>query len=101
MAIVATAALAGCTVKDTTVKEADTPLPVVTPAPTAVSPAAPTIAYTVTDQEQFNQAAVQAADWCRANHGTGSRVVNTMPASTGNVVAFQCLPDQAVAMVKK
>lgn len=103
-ALVAAAALAGCTFKSTEVRRAETPPPVVyqAPAPAVVAPPAvvyqqqtvtspgPTIAYTVMGQSQFNQAAVQAANWCNVNHGTGARLINRQRGTAGDVVTFAC-----------
>lgn len=95
---VAAAALTGCTVKHTTVQQpAAVPPPVVyqAPAPVVVtSPAtvstATTISYTVMGQSQFNQAAVQAANWCNTNHGTGARLADRQRGTGGDVVTFAC-----------
>jgi hypothetical protein len=97
---IATTALAGCTFKSTEVKRAETPPPVVhQPAPTVVTPpavvyqqqpTAPTISYTVMGDAQFNQAAVQAANWCNSNHGTGARLIDRRRSSGGDVVTFAC-----------
>jgi hypothetical protein len=89
-------ALAACTVKNTTVKQAETPPPVVYQQPpvvyqqaTAGRPA--TVAYTVIGQEQLNQAAGQAANWCRANYGTNVRLVDRAHSTAGDVVTFACM----------
>ncbi len=117
VAVAASAVLAGCTFKSTTVRRAEVPPPPVvyapaptivyaTPAPTIVyqSPAptvvyqptptgrAPTVAYAVAGQAQFNQAAVQAAAWCRTNHGIGAQLLDTRRGTTGDVVTFECVP---------
>ena len=109
VAVAASAALAGCTVESTTVERAETPPTVVyqTPAPVVVyqSPAptvlyqqptvvarAPTVAYAVAGQSQYNHAAVQAATWCRTHHGTGARLLDTRRATTGDVATFECVP---------
>ena len=109
--IMALAVLAGCTVKSTTVKRAEAPPPTVvyqpaptvvyqqpapsvvyqTSAPTIVAQTPPTIAYTVSGQVGVNQAAIQAADWCRANHGTRARLIDTRQGSTAEVVTFECI----------
>ena len=111
LVMAAAAALAGCTFKSTTVRRADaTPPPVVyqpaptvvyqqpaptvvyqAPAPTIVAQSPPTIAYTVSGQAAFNQAAIQAADWCRANHATRARLIDTTRGSTADVVTFECV----------
>ncbi|HZF33756.1 MAG TPA: hypothetical protein VE914_08145 [Candidatus Angelobacter sp.] len=107
-AAVATAALTGCTFKSTTVRQAETPPPVVyqapapaviyqSPTPTVVYQqptiiAAPTtISYSVSSQAQYNQAAGLAADWCRAKVGTGARIYDTKRATSGDVVTFACV----------
>jgi hypothetical protein len=111
VAVAASAALAGCTFKSTTVRRAEVPPPATvvyaTPAPTVVytTPAptvvyqqptvvarAPTVAYAVAGQAQFNQAAVQAAAWCRTNHGIGAQLLDTRRGTTGDVVTFECIP---------
>lgn len=96
-AVVAAAALTGCTFQSTTVRKAETPPPVVyqAPAPVVVAPSAtayqqPTISYTVMGQSQFNQAAVQAASWCDTNHGTGARLIDRRRGVGGDVVTFAC-----------
>jgi hypothetical protein len=50
----------------------------------------PTIAYTVMGDSQFNQAAVQAANWCTTNHGTGARLIDRKRTSGGDIVTFAC-----------
>jgi hypothetical protein len=88
-------ALAACTVKNTTVKQTETPPvvyqqpPVVYQQATAGRPA--TVAYTVIGQEQLNQAAGQAANWCRANYGTNVRLVDRAHSTAGDVVTFACM----------
>ena len=89
-------ALAACTVKNTTVKQAETPPPVVYQQPTVVyqQPTAgrpATIAYAVVGEEQFSQAAGQAANWCRANYGTNVRLVDRARSTAGDVVTFACV----------
>lgn len=97
--ILAIAGLSGCTFKSTEVKRAETPPPVVyqAPAPTVVTPpavanptTAPTISYTVMGDSQFNQAAVQAANWCNSNYGTGARVIDRRRSTGGDIVTFAC-----------
>jgi hypothetical protein len=97
--LAAATALAGCTFKSTEVRRAETPPPVMyqAPAPTVVAPPAatatapgPTIAYTVMGQSQFNQAAVQAANWCNVNHGTGARLIDRQRSTAGDIVTFAC-----------
>ena len=98
IAIVAAAAMAGCTVKNTTVKRAETPPAVVYQQPPAVVYQAPptvsgtpTIRYTVMGQQQYDQAAVQAASWCSTNHyGPGARLIDRQRSTAGDVVTFQC-----------
>jgi len=120
LAVAASAALAGCTFKSTTVRRAEVPPPATvvyatppatvvyaTPAPTVVyaTPAptvvyqqptvvarAPTVAYAVAGRAEFNQAAVQAAAWCRTNHGIGAQLLDTRRGTTGDVVTFECVP---------
>jgi hypothetical protein len=96
---IATAGLAGCTFKSTEVKRASTPPPVVYQAPAPVAPpvvvyqqptTSPTISYTVMGDSQFNQAAVQAANWCNSNHGTGARLVDRRRGTSGDIVTFAC-----------
>jgi len=117
VAVAASAALAGCTFKSTTVRRAEVPPPATvvyaTPAPTVVyaTPAptvvyqqptvvyqqptvvyrAPTVAYAVADQTQFNQAAVRAAAWCSTNHGNRAQLLDTRRGTTGDVVTFECV----------
>jgi hypothetical protein len=87
---VAAAALAGCTVKETVVKPAETPPAVVYPQPSATL-GGPRIAYTVTGESQFDQAAVQAANWCTSNrYGSGARLVDRQRSTGGDVVTFAC-----------
>jgi hypothetical protein len=87
---VAAAALAGCTVKETVVKPAETPPAVAYPQPSATS-GGPRIAYTVMGESQFNQAAVQAANWCATNrYGNGARLVDHQRSTGGDVVTFAC-----------
>ncbi len=41
-------------------------------------------------QQQFNQAVVQAANWCRARYGSGATLVDKARSTAGDVVAFAC-----------
>jgi hypothetical protein len=95
-AIAAGVALAGCTSKHTTIVEptATVPAPVVVAPPVVYQPTAgrpATIAYTVVGQEQFNQASVMAANWCRANYGTDARLVDKAQSTAGDVVTYACV----------
>lgn len=77
---IATAALAGCTFKSTTYKQAATPPPVVYQAPPTVvyqaptptvyqAPAARSVAVNYTGEGGFQLAAQKAADWCDDHYG--------------------------------
>lgn len=94
---VAAAALAGCTSKHTTIEQPAAAPPAVVyqaPAPVVVAPppnASPRIAYTVMGESQFNQAAVQAANWCNTNHyGAGASLIDRQRTTGGDVVTFAC-----------
>jgi hypothetical protein len=96
--ILATAAVAGCTVKETVVRQEPAPPPAATvyqaPPPVVQTPTEgrpATIIYTVMGQQQFNQAAVQAANWCRANYGTDARLVDQSRSTAGDRVTFACV----------
>jgi hypothetical protein len=87
LAVLATAALAGCTVKSTTVKQADAPPAIVyqQPAPTVVYKAPPAVVYeqapavynapnrsvavTYTGRGGFELAAQKADAWCDEHYG--------------------------------
>jgi hypothetical protein len=96
--MVATAALAGCTVKETVVKPAETPPTVVYQQPPTVvyqqppvTSGAPRIAYTVIGESQLNQATVQAASWCNTNrYGSGARLIDRQRSTGGDIVTFEC-----------
>jgi hypothetical protein len=105
LAATAAIAVAGCTVRNTTVKQSRTPPPaVVAPAPVVVYQAptppgayqsasaygAPTISYLVGNKAQFDQAAVAAAGWCRSGRYGDARLVDRASASGGEVVTFAC-----------
>ena len=107
-ALAAAAAVAGCTFKSTTVKEADAPPAVVyqqpapvvvyqTPAPTVtyqqptVVAAPQTITYSVSSQAQYSQAAVLAGNWCRARLGDGARVYDTKQGTSRGLATFACV----------
>jgi hypothetical protein len=87
----ATTALAGCTVKETVVKPAETPPPVVYQQPPVTS-GTPRIAYTVMGESQFNQAATQAANWCNTNRYAGARLIDRQRNTGGDIVTFECTP---------
>ena len=105
VALVAAAVLAGCTSKHTTIVEptAAAPAPVIVAPPvTTVYQASPvvvqptggrpaTIAYRVMGQEQYNQASVLAANWCRANYATDARLVDQSRSTAGDLVTFACV----------
>ena len=94
-AIAAGLALIGCTSKHTTIEEpAAAPAQVVIAPPVVVQPTAgrpATIAYTVVGQQQFDQASVMAANWCRANYGANARLVDKASSTTGDVVTYACV----------
>jgi hypothetical protein len=83
-------ALAGCTVKETVVRPAEPAPPVVyqqAPATTG----APRIAYTVTGQDQYDDAAEQAASWCNSNYGSsGAHLIDRTRSTAGDVVTYEC-----------
>ena len=108
-ALAAAAAVAGCTFKSTTVKEADAPPAVVyqqpapvvvyqAPAPAVVYQQQPTvvtapqtITYSVSNQAQYNQAAVLAGNWCHARLGSGARVYDTKQGTSRGLATFACV----------
>lgn len=105
IAVLAVAALAGCTVKNTTVKQAETPPPVVTtPAPTVVyqtpavvvpppvavaGPTARTVTVTYAGEGGFQLAAQKAAAYCDQQFGDSNAELINDNAATGRAV-FAC-----------
>lgn len=91
------ALLTACTVKETVVRQEPAApaatvyqaAPPVVQAPTGDRAA--TIAYTVMGEHQFNQAAVQAANWCKSNYGTDARLVDRSQSTAGDLVTFACM----------
>jgi len=90
------ALLTACTVKETVVRQEPAAPAAVYQAPPPVVQAptgdrAATIADTVMGEHQFNQAAVQAANWCKSNYGTDARLVDRSQSTAGDLVTFACM----------
>jgi len=99
--ILATAALAGCTFKSTTYKQADAPPPVVyqapptvvyqAPAPTAYeAPTTRSVSVNYSGAGGFQLAAQKAADWCDDHYGASDVQLVRNDQSAGRAT-FTCV----------
>jgi hypothetical protein len=86
--IVAAAAMAGCTVKETVVQPAP---PTVVYQQPPVTTGAPRIAYSVIGESQYDQAEDLAASWCFTNHyGSHAQLIDRQHTTGGDIVTFEC-----------
>jgi hypothetical protein len=52
----------------------------------------PSVSYEVTSDRQFQNAGMNADDWCSQNYGLRARLVDRRPASNASeVVVFDCV----------
>jgi len=77
--VVAAAALAGCTVKHTTVEES-----------TAPSAGGKVLTYEVRNMTDFDAAKSMAESTCRSQYGGAAHYLDRTPGPNGDTVRFEC-----------